>query len=422
MPAGMNERAARIDRYRTRNLTACAMNEAGWGIAMAFVHYVTILPIFLSALGASAQVIAFIPALTAISYAIPQLLFAHRTAHIEHKRKLLILLHLPAVFGFAVMFAVFYFFSMPPAVGIVVFFAAYFVYTMGVGSVIPVWGDYLTRITNPRWRGRFIGITFTVHSLTGVIGSLWARRVIDAHDFPRGFALGFLAAAVFGGVGALPFLLTKEVPLDERREPMPWGRFASELRQIVHRDRNLVRYLVARTFLCFGLIGLAFFAVYARERTGFALGEAGLLAAVVVFVEGSTCFLWGWLGDRVGYRWVVVGTYSVLLGATLAATAMSTMVGFFVIFIAVGLFRGADWLGHMTMVFEICPREEKSVYFALSNTLLVPPSILIPIAGGAVARWLSYEAAFWLSAAGLAIGLVVLILWVREPRHRPALS
>ena len=90
----VSHRESEIDRHRARNLLACVLNESGWGVAMAFVHYVTILPIFLHGLGASPQVIALIPAVAGFSYAVPQLLFAKLTAHVERKRILLVFLHL----------------------------------------------------------------------------------------------------------------------------------------------------------------------------------------------------------------------------------------------------------------------------------------------------------------------------------------
>ena len=414
---GITERERIIDRNRTRNLACSIANESLWGMAMAFVHSATILPIFLEAMGATRLEIALIPAVTGFTYSIPQLLFSRYTAHVDRKRVLLVILHAPSILGFVTLYVAFTYLHLPRSAQVAVFFAAYLVFTLGMGAVIPVWADYLTRITSVRWRGRYLGITFMMHSTWMILGAYAAKRLIDGYGFPHGFAIGFLAAACLGAIGAIPFLFSQEAPTTEPRELVSWRVFVSELVSILRTDRNLMRYFIARTFLMSGLIGLAFFAVYAQKITGFELGEVGVLAMVVVAAEALSAYCWGRVGDRRGYRWVLVGVNAILLIACVGVMSCRAMPTFYVIFVAMGVYRGAEWLAHMNLIFELCPTEEKSIYFSLASSMLALPTIGLPVLGGKIAEWWGYPAAFWTSAGGMMIGMLLLIFWVRDPRH-----
>ena len=71
----------------------------------------------------------------------------------------------------------------------------------------------------------------------------------------------------------------------------------------------------------------------------------------------------------------------------------------------------------MNIILEFCAPEDRPTYIGLTNTLLAPAKTLGPILGGALATWLSYRGMFAVAAVVSVLGALLLLIWVREPRH-----
>jgi len=71
----------------------------------------------------------------------------------------------------------------------------------------------------------------------------------------------------------------------------------------------------------------------------------------------------------------------------------------------------------MNIILEFCAPEDRPTYIGLTNTLLAPARTLGPILGGALATWFSYRSMFAVAAIVSILGAILLIVWVREPRH-----
>ena len=126
---------------------------------------------------------------------------------------------------------------------------------------------------------------------------------------------------------------------------------------------------------------------------------------------------WGYLGDRRGHK-VVMESAAVLaiLSAITAAFANSPMI-FYVVFAITGMSLSADMIARLSIVLEFSKPEERPTYIGLTNTIKAPFAIVAPIMGGILGDRFQLPFVFLLTAIIVFLGLLVLLLGVKEPRN-----
>jgi len=143
---------------------------------------------------------------------------------------------------------------------------------------------------------------------------------------------------------------------------------------------------------------------------------------------------WAYLSDKVSNRLVIRLYFIVAILIPLSALLLGwgTRYGLFagkeallgylylLIFFLLGFGASGEWLGYTNFTLEIAKPEEHSTYIALLNSLS-SPLVILPLLGGMVVQWISYEAVFITSTLFIMIGLC-LTRRLGEPRQRPVSS
>lgn len=149
----------------------------------------------------------------------------------------------------------------------------------------------------------------------------------------------------------------------------------------------------------------------------------------------------GVLADRVGYK-AVLASWTLFvflspLGALLVgglagvdasvaqeegqSAAFSVLgiepFGLILTFVFLGAYLAAYHTSAMPVILEFCAPEDRPTYVGLTNTILAPILIGGPILGGWVAESLGFETMFGTALAVGAVALVLMMLWVEEPRR-----
>jgi MFS family permease len=144
---------------------------------------------------------------------------------------------------------------------------------------------------------------------------------------------------------------------------------------------------------------------------GFVAGTAALVGAVIAPLGGV-------VGDRVGFRPVLLG--SLFVGG-LALLAVPLVHAVPPLALAILLFTAANGLVG-AMVFSLLatevPTERRSQTLNLVYLPLYAAGIVGPLAGGAVSAVAGPTGPFWAGAAVFLVGAVVVALRVRQPRPR----
>jgi MFS family permease len=118
----------------------------------------------------------------------------------------------------------------------------------------------------------------------------------------------------------------------------------------------------------------------------------------------------------------------VILLAVVAAIVMNVValaagsLGVFVIVFAFyGFFTAAIQVSAINLLFEFSPTSRQNpTYVGIERTFMAPFGFGLPLLGGLMVDALGYGFVFGLSAASSVASALVLLMLVRDPRHRTA--
>jgi MFS family permease len=411
-------------KHLRHNVTVNLMDGGFFGLAIGFVSFSTILPLFVASMTDSATLIGLVPAIHAAGWLLPQLFTASYTSRLRrYKRtvlKLTIHERLPFL-GFALVA-----FLLPRIgleAGLVLSFLLLIWQGLGGGFTANPWTSMISKIIPSDSRGTFFGTQAAVANLFISAAAVGAGYLLNAFDSPYDFMYCFLIASVFFTISWFALAMTRE-PADHDKvveeNPAPFWHGAGT---ILKRDKNFNWFLTARILSQFATMGFAFYIVYALRRFEMSEVTAGYLTATLTIAQTVANAGMGWLGDRVGHRlMLIVGAASATLSSLLAWLAPS-LAWFFPIFILTGFANVSIWTNGMTMTVDFSDEKERPFYIGLAQTLTAPATIIAPLIGGWIADTQGFVITFGFSALLSIVMMSILIFLVKEPRKagwRPA--
>ncbi len=378
---------------RLRNQLILLFNMSFFSLGYNIISPITIMPVFVSYLTGSNVIIGLVPAIEALAFALPQLFGARYYERIPHKVFYMWRVNVSGRLLFAVYGAMVIFWAADhPGIMLVAFFLFLGFLRGGIGFQAPAFSDVLAKVVSVHRRSRFIAITFTVGGAVGAVAAAVVARILGQDAFPVGFGFVFLFAGLYLATINTFMLLLKEPPSEVRREPSePLHRVVSRVPTVLRNDPAFLRYVIGRTLIGWGLLGMSFFAVYAVRDFGATPTDVGIYTAVLLASQTVATLFWGYLADRVTST--IVPTLGGLLGvAAIALVLAAPGPGVFVIaFVLVGAGYGAVRFSDFAVLINIAPRDQISNYaavFAVSTSpLLVPAALLagfVADAGGYV--------------------------------------
>lgn len=414
----------RVEQFTRRHLrynVIVNLADGGFfGLALGFASFGTILPLFVASMTDSATLIGLVPAIHAAGWLLPQLFTANYIARLRRYKRtvLLMTIHERVPFlGLALVAA------LIPVIGIeaglVVAFLLLTWQGLGGGFTANPWTSLISKIMPPEARGTFFGTQAAVANLFISISAVGAGYLLNWYDAPYGFMYCFLIASLFFAVSWFALALTREPTDHEKVIEEKSSPFWHGAGRILRRDDNFRWFLVVRTLSQFASMGFAFYIVYALRRFQMDTVTAGYLTAALTISQTIANAGMGWLGDRVGHR------YMLLLGAAAAASSSvlawfaQSLAWFFPIFILAGLANVSIWTNSMSMTVDFSGEAERPFYIGLAQTLTAPATILAPLLGGWIADALGFVSTFALSAALSIVMMGILFFLVRDPRKTP---
>jgi DHA1 family multidrug resistance protein-like MFS transporter len=274
----------------------------------------------------------------------------------------------------------------------------------------------------PRHRlGTVIGIFGASGPIGFAVGPALGGLLIDGLGWSIS-AMFWLSGGLSIATAALVWFGSKEV----RPEVVPVGR-------VIDLAYGAVRGVLADPAVrrIFAIYGVAFLAnqmsrpyqpVIVEELVGTGPG----LASAIGFVVGTaalggavTAPLGGLMGDRFGFRPVLIGS---LIGGAAALLAVTVAPGIEVLALtslAFAAFNGTVGAMVFSLLATEVPPERRSATLNLVYLPLYAAGIIGPAAGAGVAAVAGVDGPFWLGAAVFIAGAIVVWLRVR-PRAAPA--
>ena len=387
------------------------LNGIGGSVWGSFTYFVGIPIALLTYLGASATQIGMVTAIFWLGFALPQIPSAYYTESPKKKKYILgwciILSSLTwLILGLYLMVTK----ASNPQLTIWLFLILFLWACTLTGAFMPGNFTLLFKIIPSNRLGQFIGIIFAIQFGGIALGGLISPKFM-AIQAPMNFVALFLTTFVISIIISL-IMFSIDEPEGEEKQRGSFGAFLGECINVIKRDSNFRRFLVAKWLMTGHAVMVGFILAYAIADHGFPNAKSGymtMLHALGLFIGGFSITK---IADKYGPKYMMMTAqiialiYTVLALITGGSTAM-----IYLIFILTGLSQISDNVGYTNMCLFSEPGPDKSKIVAVTNVGIIPFMIFLPIFMGKLitAGVMGYKGMF--SINGLLMVLAILFIW-----------
>ena len=414
-----------VQQNLRRNVLALGGDFALYMIGLAFASQATILPAFAEALGAPNVVIGAIPAATTLGWLLPSVFVAGHTETLSKK--------LPFVLRYtiwerapylALAFAAFVVADRSPTIALAILLIVLLGMTGVSGALLPAWMEVVGHAIPITLRGRFFAVSSIIACLGGLAASFATASILAAIRAPASYVVCFLAATVCMALSYVVLLFTREPPaVTPPADSVPLRAYLARIPALLRRDRNMAWFLTARAFTVVGVIGSAFFTVYALRVLGAPAWRVGLFTTMLLIGQVVGNLVFGWLGDRMGHRLVLAAGTAAMAGANLLALLAHSVDLLLVAFLLDGVYEAALSVSSLNILLEMAPAlSERPTYVGLGRSAVAPIACAAALLSGLLVDAAGFASVFAVSTAFCVIALAVLLIRVREPRYLAAIA
>lgn len=407
--------------YERRNMLGGYIHGIFIQLGMALSQDTTVLPAFMHALTGSDFLVGTLMSLKRVGVILPQLLFAHFLESKRFKRPYLIwVIYSRSALWFCLGFFTLFWGNAYPGItaGVLLFLLTLFFFAGGLGDV--VYSYMIARTISPTSRGKFFGIRYFLGGLAGMLSGYISHRIlahVQPEWFAKNYALLFLLTAGSLALAGIGFLSMREPGDGDAISPRSLKSYLHDALEIVKANAVFRRY-IAVTMLISGIyLVLPFLVIYAKVGLHVPASQIGIFITLQVIGEMSSGLFWGPVGDRYGYRIVLIGVslagFLMPVWAVFSGRFAPALFGLSFVLVGMG-FRGADMAGR-NYLLEITAENLVPTFIAIRNTLTAP-TLLFPIIGGLLVNVIGYQTLFMVSAGIIGSGFL-LSLTLPEPRR-----
>jgi len=286
------------------------------------------------------------------------------------------------------------------------------VFSLLVAKVIPI-----------SRRGRLQAWRNMTGSAIAAVLSYFAGKYFIGHNlFGNGYSTTFVFAFILTSMGlwAMQFLVKEPEPPTTRPQTGFRERFR-DVPKLIAQDRSYAFFLLVQMLATSARIATPFYILYVTQKLNLhgatQVGATlGLMSTAFMLGDTLSNIAWGSLGDRTGFRLVLLLSLIAWVAATVLLMNVSASLLIAVAFFGLGAAQAGYMMAAQTMILEFGSRDELPMRIAISATAESITATLGPLVGGALADLLGYDTVFGISLGFLAAGLVILLALVKEPR------
>jgi MFS family permease len=258
---------------------------------------------------------------------------------------------------------------------------------------------------------------FTGSLIAAGMASLAGTYFIGPNLFGNGYGTTFVFAFILTSLGlsALQMLLREPEPPTTRTQ----AKFRDRLREfprLITEDRAYAWFLVVQMLSSSARIATPFYILYVGTSVHMTGKLLGALSFAYIGADALSNLIWGYLGDKTGFRLVLLFSLAAWAASTVLLLEVHTTWAIFLAFFGLGAGQAGYMMAAQTMILEFGARDDLPMRIAVSATAESITATLAPLIGGQVADLFGYSTVFGLSLGVLAAGLLVLIGMVKEPR------
>ena len=262
---------------------------------------------------------------------------------------------------------------------------------------------------------------FTGGAISALLTYLAGRYLVQNNVLGNGYAVTFVIVFALTSLGltALRLLMIEPEPPTLR----PRTRLRERLKDfniLIRADHDYRNFLIAQAMAVGGWMAVPLYVLHAHQRIGLDGAGLGLLGAVYLGADTVSNLVWGFMGDKSGFRSnfvasMVIGTIG--LAVMIAAHSMPVFV---VGFALMGASSSGYKMAAATLILEFGERHDVAMRLGISATVEGIMASASPLVGGVIATVTGYPPVFVIAMVLQLAALAVLIFGVREPRGRLA--
>lgn len=245
------------------------------------------------------------------------------------------------------------------------------------------------------------------------------KYLIGGNAFGNGYSTTFVCAFILtsAGLWLLQILLREPEPPTLRAQ----ARFRDRLRDfpgLVAKDPDYGFFLLVQMLATSARIATPFYILYVGTQIRMDGATLGLLSLAFLGADTVSNLVWGYLGDKAGFRPVLLLSIVLWMASTGLLLGLHSPVAIAIAFSGLGAAQAGYMMAAQTMILEFGDRENLSMRIAMSATAEGVAATLGPLIGGQVADLFGYGVVFGASLGFLGSALIILLLAVRDPRGR----
>ncbi|MEL7730712.1 MFS transporter [Citromicrobium bathyomarinum] len=280
----------------------------------------------------------------------------------------------------------------------------------------------MSKLIPIRKRGRLQGYRNFAGGLIAALLAWAAGNYLIADEWlGNGYATTFLFAFLLTSAGLVVLkTMIREPAAPVSRPQMPMMQRIRQFPELL-QDRDFAWFLAVQCFSTMARVGAPFWTIYAGTQLGLDGALIGGLSFVFLGSDTLSNVLWGPLGDRFGFKIIyVLALCSSVAGVTLLILG-SSAVPIYAAFVLLGV-GGSGWmLASTTMVLEFGETQDTPMRLAFVTTLEGAIAASGPVLAGILVAVSGFQPLFFIVLAAQIAALALLIVKVREPRHRAPL-
>jgi len=364
-----------VRRLFPRNYAAHIIEGGLFMGGVQFIAAETVAPVMVETLGGPSWLVALTPMMMFLGAVMLPLFTAHFFERMNflmpYLRVNAMIQRMPYLLGAVALYFFYEDYPMPA-----LFFAAVMPFLSGLigGSASGAWLEMYARTVPPQRRSSSFSIRNILASVIGLGAGTVVAVVLTNFPGHEGYAILYFIAWVFLMSSGIVFCFLKEpdIPRPPKPERPTFGK-TLRLLPVAWKSNQRFRYfLLARAFGAGFFIVLPFIPIHAKNTTG--LGESFIGQLVVAQMIGGLLgnIAAAYVGDKYGSRVILITARLLFLLGSVLALWVESALGFYVVYVALGLALQLNMAGQMTLTIEVAPNDNRPSYVALITTLSAP--------------------------------------------------
>ena len=408
-----------VDKNLKRNYTANFIHGVLGMTGFRLIYAPTIIPAYLLLLTGSTAAVGLGTALLQLGATISPIASGSR---IEHRSHILpYAIRVGSMMRLMILGLALTGYFLTGNVLLVATFACFVLLGFFTGAQRVAFQMLMSKLIPIRKRGRLQGYrNFAGGLIAAVLAWAAGNYLIADKWLGNGYATTFLFAFLLTSAGLVVLkTMIREPAAPVSRPQMPMMQRIRQFPELL-QDRDFAWFLGVQCFSTMARVGAPFWTIYAGTQLGLDGALIGGLSFVFLGSDTLSNVLWGPLGDRFGFKIIyVLALCSSVAGVTLLIFG-DTAVPIYAAFVLLGV-GGSGWmLASTTMVLEFGEPQDTPMRLAFVTTLEGAIAASGPVIAGLLVAVSGFQPLFFIVLAAQIAALGLLIVKVREPRHRVA--